>query len=69
MHRGSAARCHSQPDERMSYWGYNEGSNELPLTRDPLRAEPTAPPLWQRALLVVVFLTVVLGIALIAKLT
>ena len=53
----------------MNYWGYNEGSNEPPLTRDPLRGEPSFPPLWQRTLWVVAFLSVVLGIALIAKFT
>ena len=49
------------------YWGYNEGSNEPPLTQDPLRGEPDILPFWQRALLAALSISVVVGFALLAE--
>ena len=49
------------------FWGYNEGTNEPPLTRDSLRGEPSIAPLWQRAVGAVIFASVVFIVALIAK--
>lgn len=51
------------------YWGYNEGSNEPPLTQDPLRGEPSIPPLWQRAAGAIIFASVIFIVALIVKFT
>ena len=53
------------------FWGYNEGSNEPPLTHDPLAHDPSdpdrMPPFLQRFIGAALFLGVIFGIALLAK--